>query len=139
MTEPNQLIRIDDNTLLRLDDEKRALRLQELADADNITSVLPEIAVLRLLEEEFLNEGNRSGVIAVAKVIGQLCRNAEAIKIRRGEMLAKPIILALAQRFAQLLSSKVAGKFDGWEDVLDEVRREAQVLIVDARNTPEHL
>jgi hypothetical protein len=122
--------------IIRIDDELRAQRLQELTNVDNPTSILPEIAVLRLLEEEMLNQGNTGAVALIAKTIGQLCRNAEAAQIKRGEMLGKPIVQALAAKLAGLLASKVAGKFVGLEDVLTDIRRESQVLIVDARNDP---
>jgi hypothetical protein len=125
--------------IIKLDDEARAQRLQELTEVDNPTSLLSEIGVLRLLEEEALKVGDQRLVVEITKVIGQLSRNTEAARIRRGELLAKPVVLALAARFAQLLSSKIAGRFDGWEDMLDEIRHESQVLIVDARNEPDKI
>jgi len=122
---------------IRIDDPDRAKRLQELTEIDNATSLLPEIGVLRLLEEEALNDGNTRAVVEIARIIGQLTHNTEVVRIRRGELLAKPVVLALAAKFAQLLSEKVAGRFDGWEDVLVELKQESQALIVDARNQPE--
>lgn len=122
---------------IRIDDPDRAARLQELTEIDNATSLLPEIGVLRLLEEEALNDGNTRAVVEITRIIGQLTHNTEVVRIRRGELLAKPVVLALAAKFAQLLSEKVAGRFDGWEDVLVELKQESQALIVDARNQPE--
>ena len=123
--------------IIRIDDVVRAKRLQELTEIDNATSLLPEIGVLRLLEEEALNDGNTRAVVEITRIIGQLTHSTEVVRIRQGELLAKPVVLALAAKFAQLLSSKVAGRFDGWEDVLEELRHESQALIVDARNQPD--
>ena len=123
--------------LIRITDLAQAKRLQEISEDDNLTSLLPDICILRLLQEEAFNAGNHHAVLEITKVIGSLSHNTEIIKIRQGELLSKPIVLALAAKFAQLLTDKVAGRFDGWEEVLKEVREESTALIVDARNSSE--
>ncbi len=124
--------------IIRIDDAARAKRLQEQSEVDNPTSLLPEIYVLRLLEEEMLNAGNTRAVVEIAAIIGKLSQSTEATKLRRGELLTKSVVLTLASRIAQLLANKVAGRFEGWEDLLDEVRQESQALIIDARNVPDN-
>jgi hypothetical protein len=120
--------------IYRLQDEQRATRLQELTNNDNPTALDSELGVLRLLHEEALNANQPIAAVQIAKVIGQLATATENAKIRRGELLAKSVVLGIAQKIAQVLSSNIANRFIGWEDVLDEVKSEVLTLVCEAKN-----
>jgi len=120
--------------LYRLQDEQRAKRLAELTSTDNPTGLESELAVLRLLQEEPLNSGQARAVVEISKAIGQLAHATEVAKIRRGELLAKSVVLSIAQQIAQVLTHDVANRFDGWEEVVDGVKTKVLTLVCEAQN-----
>jgi hypothetical protein len=122
------------DNIYRLQEEKRATRLAELSALPSSTDLANELAVLRLLQEEALNNNQPSLAMQLAKTIGRLSQITEATKIRRGELLAKAVVLNLAQQVARILAERVAGRFDGWEDAIDAVKSELLTLVAEARN-----
>jgi hypothetical protein len=119
----------------RLNDPSRAARLRELAGVDNPTALDSELALVRLLQEEAVNNGETGVAIALSNVIGKLAQASEIAKYRRGDMLCKAAVLQLATQVVDLVASSVAGKFDGWEDVLENVGRSVVQLVSSAKNT----
>ncbi|MGA2059118.1 MAG: hypothetical protein ABSG67_01455 [Thermoguttaceae bacterium] len=118
----------------RLDDEGRAKRLKELTNTENPTSLEGEIAALRLLCEEALNAGQARTAMELMRVIGQLSHATEDAKFRRGELLSRVAVLSVARQFVEALSNGVAGRFDGWEEVIANVNRRVLSIVSEARN-----
>lgn len=120
-----------------LNDPKRMARLLELAGTPNPTALEGELAVARMLQEEALNLGQTAVALSLLNVIGKLAQASEIAKYRRGELLAKTAILTLAHKMVETLASNIKGRFDGWEQALENVQHEILTLVRDARN-PEH-
>jgi hypothetical protein len=118
----------------RLDDEHRAKRLRELTNTENPTSLEGEIAALRLLCEEALNAGQNRSAMELMRVIGQLSQATEVAKFRRGELLSRVAVLSVARQFVEALSNGVAGRFDGWEEVIANVNQQVLMIVNEARN-----
>lgn len=118
----------------RLDDEHRAKRLKELTNTENQTALEGEIAVLRLLCEEALNAGQSRSAMELMRVIGQLSQATETAKFRRGELLSRVAVLNVARQFVEALANGVAGRFDGWEEVITEVNQRVLTIVDEARN-----
>ena len=72
-------------------------RLQELTDNDHPTGLEMELGVLRFLQDEALNNNEPRFAVEICKAIGQLSHAAETAKIRRGELLAKSVVLGIAR------------------------------------------
>ena len=119
---------------LRLTDEKRAARLLELTDDDSPTNLESEIATMRLIAEEALNEGQARLAIECAKVIGQLSSITETTSIRRGELLAKTAVLSIVQQLVTIMAESIEGRFTGWEDTMDGVRQKFITVVAEAQN-----
>jgi hypothetical protein len=122
-------------SLIRIKDETRAKRLAELAEEQ--PTVEADLYLLKLLQEEAIEEDNPRFAMELAKVRSTLFRDVENTKIRRGELLAKTVVLSIAQRLTQILANKVAGRFEGWEEVMDEAKGEIITLICDSKNPDE--
>jgi hypothetical protein len=120
--------------LYRLQDSQRAQRLAELTDNDNPTGLESELAVLRLLQEEALNNHESRAAVEIAKAIGQIAHAIEVAKIRRGELLAKSVVINLAHQLAQILAVDVANRFTGWEEVVDGVKQKMLTLVCETEN-----
>jgi hypothetical protein len=118
----------------RLDDERRAKRLKELTSTENPTALDGEIAVLRLLCEEALNAGQTRPAMELMRVIGQLSQATEVAKFRRGELLSRVAVLSVAQQFVEALANGVAGRFEGWEDVIADVNQRVLRIVSQAHN-----
>ena len=118
----------------RLDDEQRAQRLKELTNTQSPTALEGELAVLRLLNEEALNAGHARFSMDIMRVIGQLSQATEVAKFRHGELLSRAVVLSIGQRLAQLIGDAFAGRFDGWEEVIDDVRERIPLIVLEARN-----
>ena len=121
-------------TLVRLDDAGRAGRLKELAAENDVICVEPDLSLLKLLQEEAVNGGNARFAMELARVRSDLFKNTETAKIKRGELLAKSVVLGIANQLAQILTRKVSGRFEGWEEVMDEAKEEFVTLICEAQN-----
>jgi hypothetical protein len=120
--------------IYKLQDAQRAERLQELTNNDNPTALESEMGAARLLHEEALNRDDPRFALECERVIGQLSHASENAKIRRGELLAKTVVLELAKQIAGILAADVAGRFDGWEEVVNNVKRKSLTLICEAQN-----
>ena len=120
--------------IYKLQDEQRQKRLQELTDNDHPTGLEMELGVLRFLQDEALNNNEPRFAVEICKAIGQLSHAAETAKIRRGELLAKSVVLGIAKKIADLLANDVAGRFDGWEDCIDGVKQKVLTLVCEAKN-----
>ena len=48
-------------------------------------------------------------------ITGKLARESEVARYRRGELLAKTAIIAVANKMVEALTQNIAGRFDGWE------------------------
>ena len=93
-----------------------------------------ELGVLRFLLSGALEQGEDRFAMEVCKAIIKLSHAAETAKIRQNEMLAKSVVLGIAEQVADVLAKKVAGRFDGWEDCIDEAKREVLALVSEAKN-----
>ena len=125
-----------DNPILsiRLDDEKRMARLRELVGRENPTALDTELSIARLLYEEALNEGRADFAAHLLTVTGKLARDAEVARFRRGELLAKTAIIAIANKMVEALTQNIAHKFDGWEQALENVQQQVIQIVSEARN-----
>jgi len=119
----------------RLDDETRAKRLAELTNTEHPTALEGELALARLLQEEAVNAGNTNTAIALLGVIGRLSQASEVAKFRRGELLNRMAVLTIASKIVEILSNDVAGRFDGWEEVIDGVKQKVLTVVYETRNS----
>lgn len=117
-----------------LDDADRAKRLRELTDTEHPTALEGELALARLLQEEAVNAGNTNTAIALLGVIGRLSQASEVAKFRRGELLNRMAVLSIASKIVEILSANVAGRFDGWEEVIDGVKQKVLTVVYETRN-----
>lgn len=118
----------------RLDNNDRARRLRELTDIEHPTALEGEIAVARLLFEEAVNADNNNMAIALARTIKQLSEASEVAKFRRGELLSRVAVLGIARGIVDVLAGDLAGRFEGWEDVLEGVNHKLLTVVEEARN-----
>jgi hypothetical protein len=122
----------------RLEDERRAQRLRELTNIEHPTALEGEIAVARLLFEEAVNIGNNHMAVALARTIKQLSEASEVAKFRRGELLSRVAVLGIARGIVEVLAHDLAGRFDGWEEVLEGVNHRLLTVVNDAQNPDPH-
>jgi len=120
--------------IYKLQDAQRAARLQELIANEDPTGLDGELAAARMLAEAALNDGNARFALECSKVICQLSHASENAKIRRGELLAKSVVLGIARQMAEILANDVAGRFDGWEEVIGGVSKKVLTLVCEAKN-----
>ena len=108
--------------------------MEEFAKSENPNGLEWELFLARMLLEDAVNEGDRGSTIALQNVIAKLAQVNEAAKLRRGELLTKAAVVALAQQVVNVLTQSIAGRFPGWETALDVANQEILALVSDARN-----
>ena len=59
---------------------------------------------------------------------------SEVAKFRRGELLSRVAVLGIARGIVEVLAHDLAGRFDGWEEVLEDVNHRLLTVVNDARN-----
>lgn len=121
----------------RLDDPDDAQRLQEIAGDANPTALEGELRLARLFLEKLANKGDMGGVVAMTNTIAKLSQASETAKFKHGELLAKTAILNLAGKMVEILSNTVANRFIGWEDAVDNAKRDMLTLVCEAKNPEE--
>ena len=121
-----------------IDDPARMARLRELAGTPNPTALDGELALARLLQEEALNQGRAEFSAQLLTITGKLARESEIARYRRGELLAKTAIITIANKMVEALTTNIAGRFEGWEQALENVQRQMLEIITEARN-PDQL
>jgi hypothetical protein len=117
-----------------LDDPKRASILAELVGMENPNGLEYEVAALRMLAGEALNNGQSQFAAECMSRVASLNSAIETVKYKRGELLCKSAMLLTAQRLIEALTTAVAGRFDGWEITMDQVRDKALAIVSEAQN-----
>jgi len=115
-------------------DTERARRLEELVTMENPNGLEYEIAALRMLAGEALNHEQPLFAAECMTRIAKINASVETAKYKRGELLCKSAMLLTAQRLIETLTKAVAGRFDGWELTMDQVKREALTVVSEAQN-----
>jgi|WetSurMetagenome_2_1015567.scaffolds.fasta_scaffold124160_3 hypothetical protein len=115
-------------------DAERTRRIEELVAMENPNGLEYEIAVLRQLAKEALDNGQTAFVADCMTRIARINASIETAKYKRGELLCKSAMLLTAQRLIETLTAAVAGRFDGWELTMDKVRQEALTVVSQAQN-----
>ena len=120
--------------LPRLSDQARMARLRELIGRENPTALDGELAVARLLQEEALEAGHPEFAAQLLNITGKLARESEVARYRRGELLAKTAIIAIANKMVEALTQSIAGRFEGWELALESVQQQVLKIVSEAKN-----
>jgi hypothetical protein len=120
--------------LYHLTDPTDAQRLRELAGVPDPTNLESDLAMARLMCEKAYNAGQFAASASLQNIIAKLTQASESAKYKRGDLLAKGAILAIADRFVELLSANIANRFPGWEESLDKIRQGVLTVVMDARN-----
>lgn len=108
--------------------------LEAVTDVEHPTALEGEIALARLLVTEATNRGDSREAANILKIIGRLTAASEVAKFRRGDLLNRTAVLGIAARIVEVLSAEVAGRFQGWEDVLDGVKLKVLDAVSEAQN-----
>jgi hypothetical protein len=119
---------------LKLIDEERAQRMEELRNDASITDIDEELNALTMLEEEAINGNNIRLALDVIRTRGSLCQSAETNKIRQGELLAKAALVQIAQKMVGIIAQNIEGKFLGWEQSLDDIQQGFITVVAEAKN-----
>lgn len=87
---------------------------------------------------------NEQTLLTHSGALSSLLANAEKIthslvKLEREAdlLLSKPALIRWGQKIVQAVSSRIEGKFDGWEDALFELSEDIGDIIVEASNKEE--
>ena len=111
-------------------------RLEELQTNPDPTSCENDLAVMQVLAEQLANAGQPKQAADVIKSKTAIAGMIEAQKFRTGELLSRVAVIQIAQKIIPLLMGCIANRFDGWENVIDEMA--PQILtIVEGTFNPE--
>jgi len=125
------------NVQYRLFDDARQRRMNEFAATDEPTALAAELAAARLAAEEALNAGDHHLAAALFTTIAKLGSAHTAAQLRLGELLEKAVVLRLGKQLVDLVCEAVRGRFEGWENVIDELADKVVNIVIETNNDEE--
>lgn len=118
----------------KLLDSERQKRMNEFAATDEPTALAAELAAARLMAEEAMNAGHHHLAASLFATIAKLGSAHVATQLRIGELLEKAVVLRLGKQLVDLVTEAVRGRFDGWEDVMDELADKVVNTVIETDN-----
>lgn len=118
----------------KLFDTQRQKRMDQFAATDEPTALAAELAAARLMAEEAMNAGHHHLAASLFATIAKLGSAHVASQLRIGELLEKAVVLRLGKQLVDLVTEAVRGRFEGWENVIDELADKVVNTVVETDN-----
>jgi len=131
---------MNDNALnYKLREKEAAERVAQFASAADPSDLRNELALIRFLVESATNSGQPHLASLLLTTLGRLVRVHERQQLERGELLAKVVVLRLAERIVGIVSKQFFGLVPDWENRVDAALLEIGHEIDAAENPPDVL
>ena len=118
----------------RLFDAQRQERMNQFAATDEPTALAAELAAARLMAEEAMNAGHHHLAASLFATIAKLGSAHVATQLRIGDLLEKAVVLRLGKQLVDLVTDAVRDRFEGWENVMDELADKVVNIVIETDN-----
>lgn len=123
----------------KLREKEAAERVEQFASAADPSDLKHDIALLRYLVEEATNTKSAHLASCLLTTLGRLVRVHDRRQLERNELLAKAVVLRLAERIVQTVARQFYGALPDWQQRIDAALVEITNEVEAAENPKELL
>ncbi len=81
-----------------------------------------------------MNAGHHHLAASLFATIAKLGSAHVASQLRVGDLLEKAVVLKLGKQLVDLVCEAVRGRFEGWENVIDELAGKVVNIVIETQN-----